>query len=223
MQGPLRGKRWIVGASTHGCWMGTYEARACKIFASVIKEGAVVFDVGAHVGYYSLVASETVGDSGTVFSFEPLPQNLYYMKKHIALNHIRNIKIIESAASDQAGQASFSSTGCRSMGRLSDSGATIVRTVTLDSLVDNREVLPPSVMKMDIEGAEFLALVGATHTLSRWHPAILLSTHGYAVHQSCCSFLSRLGYDLYPIDSTDLEEATVILAVVQAAADEVRQ
>ena len=57
LQGPLRGARWVVGSGTHGCWLGTYELRKLELFAGTIQEGMTVFDIGAHAGYYSLIAS----------------------------------------------------------------------------------------------------------------------------------------------------------------------
>src|SRR3712207_2948944 len=69
MQGPIRGYRWVVGSANHGCWLGSYEAEKQAIFCRLVKRGAVVFDVGANVGFYTLLAAEMVGHSGTVCAF----------------------------------------------------------------------------------------------------------------------------------------------------------
>ena len=71
LQGPLRGARWVVGSGTHGCWLGTYELPKVELFAGTIQEGMTVFDIGAHAGYYSLIASRAVGGAGHVVAFEP--------------------------------------------------------------------------------------------------------------------------------------------------------
>ncbi len=57
IQGPLKNMRWIVEAGTHGCWLGTYEWEKAQRFAQEIRPGMVVFDIGAHAGFYSLLAS----------------------------------------------------------------------------------------------------------------------------------------------------------------------
>src|SRR5437899_3136746 len=65
--GSLRGARWVVGSASHGCWLGWYEADKQRAFASLVKRGDVVFDIGAHVGFYTLLASRLCGPSGHVF------------------------------------------------------------------------------------------------------------------------------------------------------------
>src|SRR5580765_1322501 len=72
LQGPLRGKKWIVGSGTHGCWLGSYEYDKQKLFQKTVRSGDVVYDVGANAGFYSLLASLLVGEKGHVYSFEPL-------------------------------------------------------------------------------------------------------------------------------------------------------
>src|ERR1700730_15902395 len=57
LRGPLRGKKWIVGASSHACWTGTYEVDRLNAFAEAISPAATVYDIGANVGIYSLLAS----------------------------------------------------------------------------------------------------------------------------------------------------------------------
>src|SRR5574341_673203 len=102
LQGRLRGKRWIVGASVHGCWLGSYEYDKQKRFVREIKKGDVVYDIGAHVGFYTLLASELVGPSGQVIAFEPLPRNLGYLHRHLALNSCKNVTVIEAAVGNAA-------------------------------------------------------------------------------------------------------------------------
>jgi len=66
MQGRLHGKKWIVGAGEHGYWLGSYEIRKRQSFEAMIKPGTVVYDIGANVGYYSLLASSLIGETGKV-------------------------------------------------------------------------------------------------------------------------------------------------------------
>ena len=86
MQGRLKGKKWIVGSSNHGCWLGSYEYRKRILFEKMVPYGSIVYDLGGHVGFYSLLASVLVGPTGHVFVFEPFPANLAYLRKHIEVN-----------------------------------------------------------------------------------------------------------------------------------------
>ena len=72
-QGRLKGKRWIVGSGASGYWRGSYEYENQLVFVRMVARGSTVFDVGAHVGFYTLLASVVVGPAGRVFAFEPVP------------------------------------------------------------------------------------------------------------------------------------------------------
>src|SRR5713101_1261535 len=72
LSGQLRGKRWIVGSGIYRCWLGWYESEKQLIISQDVRPNTVFYDVGANVGFYSLLASMLVG-AGKVFSFEPVP------------------------------------------------------------------------------------------------------------------------------------------------------
>lgn len=217
MQGRLRGRKWIVGSSSHGCWLGSYEYAKRIVFERTIRENSIVFDIGAHVGFYTLLAAVLVGPRGKVFAFEPFPANLVYLKEHLRLNNIDNVVVIEAAVSEKCGMAFFDEGPNSSMGHLSQEGRLQVRTVSIDELVTKKELPVPDYIKMDIEGAEMLALIGARSILARFHPVILLATHGSTVHQECCRFLQSLDYELQPLDGMDLLSSSEILATYDAA------
>lgn len=75
LQGSLRGRKWIVGSSNHGCWLGSYEWKKQRLFTRTVSSGDVVFDIGAHVGFYTLLASVLVGgmDLYTPLAFTSQP------------------------------------------------------------------------------------------------------------------------------------------------------
>ncbi len=218
MQGTLRGRRWIVGSSNHGCWLGSYEHNQQILLEKYLTEGDVFFDIGAHVGFYTLLGSVLVGGSGQVVAFEPVSRNLMYLKKHLQINSVSNVAIVEAAVSDRHGHGRLSSGPSSSMWHLDAQGELDVQTVCLDELVLNAKIPPPNVIKMDIEGAEVLALNGSAGVVSEFHPVFLLSTHGIDVHQRCCRFLESAGYRLFPIGQTSLDECRELFAVYGAAA-----
>jgi FkbM family methyltransferase len=211
LSGPLRGSRWISGAADHGCWIGIYERAKQRLFTANIAPGSVVFDVGAHVGFYTLLASILTGERGTVVAFEPLPANLEHLRAHLRLNDIANVRIIEAAVSETDGAAWFKSGPTSTTGGIAETGDWKVKLVALDSLVAGRKVPPPDVIKMDIEGAEAAALRGAREILVKHKPLIFLATHSAAIRDECCRFLSSIGYVARPIES-DAEEMSEFFA-----------
>lgn len=194
IQGPLRGWRWTLGSGVLGYWLGSYEIDNQKIFISLIKPGDIVFDIGAQAGFYTLLASKLVGQDGKVFSFEPFPKNFGNIRKHLALNRINNAEIFEIAVSDRSGELNFASGNSVSTGAISESGEILVKTRSLDDLLDSGKIYPPKVIKMDIEGAEFLALSGAKNIIQKYKPSILLATHGVEVKNRCLELLKSYDY-----------------------------
>jgi len=218
IQGRLKGKRWIVGSSNHGCWLGTYEFDKQHLFERTITQGSIVFDLGGHVGIYALLASELVGSNGKVFVFEPMPRNLFYLKEHLRLNHASNVVVIEAAVSNKRGVVSFDEGSSSFTGHIvATDGKLKVKTVVLDELISTGEIPIPDYLKIDIEGAEALALSGAKSMLVKFHPTIFLATHGSSVHQECCRLLQSLDYELQPIDGMNLEQSNEILATYNAS------
>jgi FkbM family methyltransferase len=215
LQGPLRGKKWIAGSGNHGCWLGSYEYAKQKAFAAAVCAGDIVYDLGANVGFYSLLASVLAGPQGRVYSFEPVPENLDFLRKHLAMNQVTNCVIFALAVSDSRGTANFAFglDSCSGGLRAGSGNSMAVQTVALDDMVAAGEILAPSVIKCDIEGGEFAALKGAARTLVAAAPKIFLATHGQEAHQRCCKFLSDLGYTLTSLDEHPLDFSSEILAV----------
>src|SRR5687768_7123297 len=90
LKGPLRGARWVVGSMPHGAWLGTIELHMLRDLAGRLRAGMTVYDLGANVGLYTLAAARAVGAEGRVYAFEPLPRNVSYLKRHLALNKLTN-------------------------------------------------------------------------------------------------------------------------------------
>jgi FkbM family methyltransferase len=200
--GPNRGFYWITGSSDHGCWLGNYESQKANLFASRIKRAMCVWDCGAHVGYYSLIASRRTEPLGQVYAFEPLPRNLKHLTTHSVYNNRRNIHIVKKAVSDHEGEAWFNLSNSHSMGRIAAQGAVRVETIRLDDFL-TEDKQPPDVIKMDIEGGEFSALCGAIEVLKKYHPVIFLATHGPEVHNRCVELLKSLDYSISELGSPD--------------------
>jgi FkbM family methyltransferase len=198
LQGALRGRRWIVGSSTHGCWLGTYEGENQRLFASLVPTNGTVYDIGANVGFYTLLAASR---AKRVIAAEPLAENIAYLKRHLDLNGVCNVEVWSAAVADKEGEEPFTAGPNHSMGKLGDKGP-LVRTVTLDHLSD--ACGPPSLIKVDVEGAEYRVLVGAQRCLAAYHPIIFMSTHSVPLHRACITLLSDSGYDVEQIGNDGL-------------------
>ncbi len=199
LQGRLRGKRWIVGAGNHGYWLGSYEYEKRLQFEHTVKEGDIIFDIGAHVGYYTLLASTLAGPSGRVFAFEPLPSNIQFLRRHLVLNQIQNVTLIEAAVSNESRVGRFISGPSTSMGMLHPEGSLDVECVTLDGLMSEGRLPVAAVIKIDVEGAELKVLEGARNMLSMAHPTLFLATHGQEQSTACGDLLRSLDYQLETI------------------------
>lgn len=212
LQGSLRGAWWIVGSATHGCWLGSYEREKQELFRGALGRGVVVYDVGANVGLYTLLASRAIGPSGRVFAFEPLPRNLGYLRRHLAMNRIANALVVPAAIAERAGSIGFSEGQNPSTGRVDTSAGLQVPAVSLDAFVYEHGHPPPAVIKMDIEGGEVAALRGAGRVLHEARPVLFLATHGLDLHRSCLDLLRAAGYQVASLDSIGVERSSEVVA-----------
>jgi FkbM family methyltransferase len=191
--GPLRGYR-ILAVSPIRFFKGTYEKERTEMFLKIIKEGDIFYDIGAHFGFYSLIASQIIGDKGKIYAFEPHPYNLKILRKHIELNNITNVVIISAAVSDRPGKAKFAYGTGTGTGHLSEKGDIEVDTVSIDDLIQKKEILPPSIIKIDVEGAEILVLKGAWNTITLFYPVIFLAAHSTELLRNADQMLLNINY-----------------------------
>ena len=140
-----------------------YEKNTVKYFKENIKPGMTVIDIGAHIGYYTLIFSKLVGPNGKVFAFEPEKENFLLLEKNTC--HLKNVERHEKAVSDKNGSIDFfkiiGSTGCHSvLPPQIDNEKITVESITIDSFLEKKSINKVDFLKIDIEGAELLALKG---------------------------------------------------------------
>lgn len=201
LTGRNRGRRFIKGYGPDGYWLGFVERRMQKIVGANVREGDVVYDIGANFGLYTLLLSKLVGKSGQVFAFEPAPRVVCGLRAHLELNKIQNVTVIQKAIAGREGEMQFRSGTHACVGHLDEEGDLTVRTVTID-LVAN-ELPPPSAIKMDIEGAEVDALRAASQCFRLHRPRLFLATH-LGLSATCCEILRSWGYCVRFVDGYDL-------------------
>jgi FkbM family methyltransferase len=180
--GRLAGTKMLVDLSCEKYyWFGTHEERVQEAIVSRVSTGAIAYDVGAHVGFFSLLLSETVGPAGRVLAFEPQPANAARLLGNIEANDRANIELHAVALSVTPGVGRMSSHSSSLQGALVESApadppADRVAVTSVDALVADGAP-PPSFLKIDVEGAEGLVLAGARQTIARHTPAMIIEIH----------------------------------------------
>jgi len=146
-----------------------YETECTKIFSSMIPEKATVLDIGANIGYYVLIEAQK---ASKIYAIEPAPQNVDFLKKNITINaYDKLVEIYQLAMSDKKDKALLSLDGMPNRFRMVANTSKFHRnvlhvdTTTVDEFLKNRRV---NVVRMDIEGAEWLVVRGMTNTLSQF-------------------------------------------------------
>lgn len=145
-----------------------FEPLQTKIFLNSLKSGAVILDIGANIGYYTILASKKIGKRGKVFAFEPDPRSLQILKRNVDLNKCKNVTIVNSAVGKKNSFATFTldstNPGESSLLKNKNGKKIKVKTTTIDSFVKKHRIKKIDILKMDIEGTEIYALKGGEKT-----------------------------------------------------------
>lgn len=145
---------------------GDFEPEVSACIQANLRPGDCFADLGANVGFYTLMAARRVGPEGRVFAFEPNPGTYAALCANVALNQFRQVTPVQLALSDACGTAALyadaaGNSGASSLLPREASGApTTVRTMTWDEYAAQHAVPTPSLVKMDVEGFELHALRG---------------------------------------------------------------
>lgn len=195
LRGPNRGFRWSLATSGRGCVTGRWEPHRLDAINRFTREGDIFWDLGAHKGYVSLLASRRVGPEGQVYAIEPSWVNLAFLRRHVAANRLANVQIVAAAASGYDGEASFGGNNSSVAYRLGR-GSETVKVRTVDSLVRELGLLPPTVLKIDVEGEEAAVLRGAAGQLGP-HAIAIISLHSLECYTACSELLAERGFTVH--------------------------
>jgi FkbM family methyltransferase len=194
LTGNGRGLRVSVGESIMRV-ASRGEPQVEKAYLDLLSPGDVVYDVGANIGWYSLLAARAVGPSGSVMAFEPSLENAVLAQRNAVVNGLANITVVPAALTDEEGWMTFIQKGSLE-GRLEKddseeqarrkanrrivgvSGRTLVPITTLDSWLARTGRPAPTLVKIDVEGAEVGVLRGMEQTLRNMRPMLIVELHG---------------------------------------------
>jgi FkbM family methyltransferase len=170
-----------------------------------LGRGDVFYDIGANLGFFSLLGARLVAETGRVFAFEPAPGNAAAIRRNLALNAITNVEVLEQAVSERSGTGQLQVVEDQSWSKLAEYGphpntqaVVDVDLVCIDDLVREQRLPPPSMVKLDVEGAEIAALRGMRDTVAAHRPAIVCELHD--THGPFLELMGTLGYRVINIE-----------------------
>jgi FkbM family methyltransferase len=212
------GQWWLAEGSSldNTILAGIFEGPESLFVRNLLKPGAVVLDIGAHHGYYTLIASKCVGHAGRVIAFEPSPRERIRLQKHVRLNSCRNVRIEPLAlGAANAEMDLFLVDGtqdwCNSLKPPAVDARTSqvrVRVRSLDDFMADANLPGVDFLKLDIEGAELEALKGARKLLTSGNrPVLMVEVENERTkpwgYDACeiVRHLDRMGYQWFELDA----------------------
>jgi FkbM family methyltransferase len=189
----------VSPAENLGYLLGTAEPHLQRAIRNYVAAGDTVYDIGANLGYVSLSLAKRVRAGGHVIAFEPVPRNIELFRQNIAINRMSNVRLLEVAASDKAGEAVMRiaenlSTASLVWHRNNPSATEIgITTVCIDELVEAGEFGSPKFVKIDVEGAEGAVLEGMRRTVAAAKPVLFIECSD-AGRDKAWPLLRELGY-----------------------------
>lgn len=207
--GPARGLHFeVVLPCDKAVWAGTYEAEFSAALRQGVRPGDVCYDIGGYRGYMAGVFA--LAGASAVVVFEPLPANIKALMRLIELNPDRPLRLERTAIGNTDGAVMFRIMPDSSMGKLAHSpfqaGLCAEEVITvpiarLDTLLAERRVPPPNVVKIDVEGAEVDVLRGASRILREFRPRLFIEAHSAALADESSQILSQYGYSVRQMES----------------------
>jgi len=205
--GAAKGLKMILDLqSEKDYWLGTYESDLDAAARKLIRHGDTVYDVGANVGYVSLLSAQLSGKSGKVFAFEALPANVDRLRKNVLINALESrITVTHAAVIDSDQPVTFLTHPSGAMGKALGSdgrdeqydGQITVPGLALDDFVYGENHPAPDIIKMDIEGGEGKALAGMPRLLAEKKPILLIELHGEKAAHQAWDHLKQNDYSIH--------------------------
>jgi len=164
--------------SLHLYRRGHYEEYETEIIKKIIKKGDIVLDVGANIGYFTLIFAKLVGKNGKVFAFEPDPKNFDLLSKNIKINGYKNVTLVRKALSDKTAKTNLflsktNSVDHRTVDPKENRDSIEIEKITADDYFsDFKEQI--NFIKMDIQGSEVEALSGLSSLLQKMNDIIIM-------------------------------------------------
>jgi len=193
--------------------LGVYERYESELFRSKVKPDMTIIDIGANLGYYTAIASRRAGEKGLVVAFEPEPNFFKLLSRNVSRNNMKNTACFEMAVAEKNGLTNLylsnENKGHNSIIRSEELKTFAqVKTTTLDDFLVSQKIAKVDMIKMDIEGAEIMALEGMTNTLIKYMPLLFFEFSPHSIikiNKNPIDFLLtlfKIGYSIFEINKT---------------------
>lgn len=215
---PIKGYKWIINDRFGKAYFKNYyEPETTALFLQHIAQGDVFIDIGAHAGYFTLIASAVVKD-GTVHCFEPVPENYDHVKKIIKLNCLENVKVNQAILGNHVGKIGFQEGKTSSTGKVDLDSNLKFESTTLDAYVEGKRINKIDLIKIDVEGYGSYVLEGAKKVIKKYLPNIIMEIHKGSGEAEGLRKLRAMGYSFYDITNRDVTEDLLNQSLVIAKA-----
>lgn len=172
---------------------GAYEPQLTSLLLPFLKPGMTVFDIGANIGYYTVLMARRVGQHGIVHAFEINDKVLNLLEDNIRMAHLTNVTVVKKAVAKATGEAEFflphegdeAEGSLRKSHRYDALGVLKVKTVSIDDYVREHGIPRVDLIKIDVEGAEYEAFQGASKLLSSKDKPVIMFE---ALDSACVNF-----------------------------------
>ena len=194
--GPLKGKRWTLFGGVRFL-KGTFEPQKTEALKAIFEDQTgewVFYDIGANIGFFSILAAHCWQGKGTIIAFEPSPITHRFLKRNIAVSGHRNIQAYRIGVSSKSGSATFDTSLGRGEQKLSDTGNATIETVALDEWIEISNAPTPTIIKIDVEYHEMEALKGMRSTIEQTRPITMIAVHDDELHSEVVQFMEQRGY-----------------------------
>ena len=212
-QGLGVGLKFYAGSLTNYYAPGTYEIPLQRALHSCLKTSEIFYDIGASMGFFSVLAARIVGELGHVYAFEPVPENVEIINHNVTVNNFSHVSIFPVAVSHTQGEGELLLAHHPGGATLSNAGTPpdlkgtlAVQTVCIDDLVKQKTLKPPAVVKVDVEGAEIDVLRGMINTIKKYQPILMYEVDDGEKEafqrkgEEIATFLVDLDYKLIHLD-----------------------
>ncbi len=203
--GNLAGVRMVLDLKAEkDYWLGTYEPHLQATIQELVLPGQIAYDIGANIGFVTLLFAQCVESKGHVYAFEALPANVHRLRGNIALNAVdEQVTIVSAAVKERSGSTNFYVGPSPGTGKLDGSaGRSTIRYkesidisgISIDDFIYRSGNPAPDILKIDIEGGEILALPGMSRVLHEKQPIVMIELHGPESAQAGWDLLIKENY-----------------------------
>jgi len=190
-----------------------------RFLSNLNLKSKTLYDIGSHIGIFTIFFAKTSGKTGKVIAFEPNPDTYIKIKKNVELNGLDNVQILNVGIGDKQeiktlvvrrnmpGTGSMEKNIQLHMLKERKAKSLQVKVYTLDGCIEANKLPKPDFIKIDIEGMEYNALLGMAETISKYKPSIYIEIHGTDKEskieniQRIVKFLVLRGYFIYHVES----------------------